>query len=80
LRREADEKVRQEQLKTRQAEEAQRKAEADRKAAIERTRIVQEKKNEEIKAVRNENIQLQKKIENLIKCPKCGHEFPLQVK
>ena len=74
----ADEKVRQEQLKTQQAEEAKRKAEADRKAAIERTRIIQERKNQEVREVRKENIQLHKKIENLIRCPKCGHEFPLQ--
>src|SRR4030042_3101576 len=73
----ADEAIRQANLKTKTADDARIKAENDRKSAVERTRIVQEKKNEEIKAVVRENIELKQQIKNMVKCPNCGYEINL---
>ncbi|MFA5166836.1 MAG: hypothetical protein WC449_06125 [Candidatus Paceibacterota bacterium] len=77
VKRESDEKIRQEKLKREEAERLQKKAEADRKAAVERTRVVQTQKNEEVKAVRQENIELKQQIKNMVKCPNCGFEINL---
>ena len=75
--READEQVRQERLKTKAAEDARLKAEANQRTANARILTIQTNKNKEIAQVRSENKALNTLVKRLIQCPECGHKFEL---